>query len=54
MNEKPFWNFLINLSVVKWFCNLKISKDCMKLKLFQKIFFQENPFFIEFHLNLLV
>lgn len=38
MIDRPFWNFLINLSVVKWFCNLKISKKIMSFKLFQKIF----------------
>ncbi len=38
MNDRPFWNFLINLGVVKWFCNLKICKKMMNFKLFQKIF----------------
>lgn len=38
MTQRPFWNFLINLSFVKWFCNLKFSKKIMKISLFQKIF----------------
>ena len=38
MIKRPFWNFLINLSVVKWFCNLKISKKIMSFNVFQKIF----------------
>ena len=38
MIERPFWNFLINLGVVKWFCNLKISKKIMSFSIFQKIF----------------
>jgi len=38
MIERPFWNFLMNLCVVKWFCNLKISKKIMSFSIFQKIF----------------
>ena len=38
MTKKPFWEFLINLGVVKWFCNLNICKFAMKNKFFQKIF----------------
>lgn len=38
MYDRPFWNFLINLSPIKWFCNLKICKKAMQLKIFQKIF----------------
>ena len=36
--DKPFWDWMMSLSPVKWFCNLKLSKKCMELKIFQLIF----------------
>lgn len=36
--DKPFWNWMMNLGIVKRFCNLGICKKCMKLKIFQLIF----------------
>ena len=38
MSERPFWSFITNLFVVKWFCNLKLCKKLMNYKLFQTIF----------------
>ncbi len=36
--DKPFWDWMMNLGVVKWFCNLPICKKCMTLKPFQMLF----------------
>ena len=38
MTNRPFWDFFINLGVIKWFCNLCICKKLMKNKFLQKIF----------------
>ncbi len=37
-SDRPFWDFMMNLAPVKWFCNLSISKKVMQLSIAQKIF----------------
>lgn len=37
-SDKPFWDWMMNIPVVKWFCNLSICKKCMELKIFQMLF----------------
>ena len=36
-SDKPFWDWMMNIPVVKWFCNLSICKKCMELKIFQML-----------------
>lgn len=38
MIDRPFWDFLMNIGIVKWFCNLKICKKIMKIEFFKKLF----------------
>lgn len=45
-SDKPFWDWMMNLSIVKWFCNLKICKKCMTLKPFQLLFNYEMVTYI--------
>lgn len=37
-SDRPFWDRMMNLAPIKWFCNLKICRKCMEIKLFQLIF----------------
>ena len=44
--ERPFWDFLINFPLVKWFINLPISKAVMKTKIGKKLFNYEMVTYI--------
>lgn len=38
MTDRPFWNWLMNIGIIKRFCHLKVCKKIMEIDFFKKLF----------------